>query len=109
MSSVFRPDPAEFDRCVTQLCFKIESIAARAGVSEADCTDLEGTLAAMPPLVRERTVMMLEGLQIQTEFQDPAMAFAARYMLKLAEDIWEENPHAMVHAAPHAPALRKRG
>ncbi|HEY7383874.1 MAG TPA: hypothetical protein VH743_09415 [Beijerinckiaceae bacterium] len=109
MSSIFCPDPAEFNRCVSQLCFKIESVATRAGVSEADCTDLEGTLAAMPPLVRERTEMMLNSIQIQTEYKDPTMSFAARYVLKLAADIWEENPHAMVHGTSQAAALRKRG
>ena len=109
MSERFRPDPTDFQRCVSHLCVRIETVAARAGVSEADCTDLEGTLAAMPPLVRERTRLMLNGMQIQSEYKDPAMSFAARYVLVLAEDIWEENPHSMVHATSHPPALRKRG
>ena len=109
MSSIFRPDPAEFDRCVSHLCCRIETLAERAGVSEADCTDLEGTLAAMPPLVRDRTKLMLDGIQIHTEYKDPAMSFAARYVLNLAEDIWAESPHPTVHAASSSPTLRKRG
>jgi hypothetical protein len=72
-------------------------VALREGVSDADCKDLEGTLSAMPPLVRDRIKLMLNGIQIQTEYDDPAMGFAARYVLRLAEDIWDSNPHPMTH------------
>jgi hypothetical protein len=107
--SDFRLDPAEFDRCVSHLCFKVEAMALREGVSDADCTDLEGTLAAMPPLLRERAELMLNGIQIQTEFKHPAMSFAARYVLRLAQTLWEDNPHPLVHSALSSSAVAKRG
>jgi hypothetical protein len=98
MSERFRPDPAAFERCVGHLCVKIETIALRAGLSDADCSDLEGTLAAMPPLVRDRIKLMLDGIEIQTEYDDPIMALAARYVLRLAENVWEANPHPLTHS-----------
>jgi hypothetical protein len=98
MPKRFRPDPAEFDRCVTFLCMKIETLAIRSEMPDTDCTDLEGTLAAMPPLVRDRVKLMLDGTEIQTEYDDPVMAFAARYILKLAQGIWQENPHPVTHS-----------
>jgi hypothetical protein len=109
MSSSFRPDPAEFERCVSRLCIKIEKVAIREGVSDADCSDLEGTLAAMPPLVRDRVKMMLHGIHIQAEYKDPAMSFAARYVLRLAEDMWDENPHPLTHPTSLPPLRRKQG
>ena len=107
MANGFRPDPAEFERCVSQLCIRIETVAMREGLSHADCGDLELTLAAMPPLVRERVRLMLDGIQIQTEFEDPSMAFAARYLLRLAENIWEQNAHPLTHAAPSRRTILK--
>lgn len=99
MAQLFRPEPAEFERCVNFLCTKIETVAARSGLSDGDCGDLEGTLAAMPPLVRDRVRLMLDGIDIQTEYSEPTMAFAARYILKLAQDIWQENPHPVTHSS----------
>ena len=99
MSQSFRPDPAEFERCVSFLCTKIETIAMRSGMSDADCADLEGTLASMPPVVRERTKLMLDGVGIATEYDEPTVAFAARYLLRLAQTIWEETPHPVTHGA----------
>jgi hypothetical protein len=49
MPSRLYPEPAEFDRCVQHLCAKIEAVALRSGLADADCKDLEGTLAALPP------------------------------------------------------------
>jgi hypothetical protein len=108
MSNGFRPDLAEFGRCVGQLCIRVETIAMREGLSHADCSDLEGMLAAMPPLVRERVSLMLDGIHIQTEFEEPPIAFAARYLLRLAESIWEQNPHPMTHSDPSPRGSSKR-
>lgn len=109
MSQRFRPDPAEFERCVTFLCVKIEGVALRAGASDADCTDLEGTLTAMPPLLRDRARLMLRGIEIQTEYDEPVMALAARYVLRLAEDVWEANPHPLPRAAAPPRFLARSG
>jgi hypothetical protein len=108
MSTRFRPDPAEFERCVSQLCIRIETIAMREGLSHADCGDLERTFSAMPPLVRERVKLMLDGIHIQTEFEQPPMAFAARYLLRLADNIWEQNPHPLTHSAGSRQTILKR-
>ena len=81
------------------LCTKIETVALRSGASDADCADLEGTLASMSPLARERVQLMLDGIAIQTEYEDPVMAFAARYILRLANDIWQANPHPTTHSS----------
>lgn len=89
MTQQFKPDPVEFERCVSLLCAKIQAIATRSGVSDGDCADLEGTLAAVPPMVRDRVKLMLNGIEIQTEFDEPVMAFAARYIHRLAQDIWQ--------------------
>ena len=108
MSKRFRPDPAEFQRCVSFLCLKIETVAIRSEMPDADCTDLEGTLAAMPPLVRDRVKLKLNGIEIQTEYDEPVMSYAARYILRLAQGIWEENPHPMTHSASVSPPLSRR-
>jgi hypothetical protein len=99
MSERFRPDPDHFQQSVALLCTKIETVALRAGISDLDCKDLERSLAAMPPTVRDRVKLMLNGIEIQTEYNDPTMAFAARYLLRLAHCIWEENPHPVTHDA----------
>ena len=93
MSERFRPDPDEFDRARHLLCTKIEAVAKRSGMPEMDCEDLERSLAAMGPTVRQRVKLMLDGIAIQTEYDDRTMAFTARYLLKLAHGFWEENPH----------------
>ena len=87
---------------------KIETVAMRSGASDADCADLEGTLAAMPPLSRERVQLMLDGVAIQTEYEDPVMAFAARYILRLAHDIWQANPHPTTHSPSRPPQASRR-
>ena len=79
----------------------------RSGVTDADGTDLEGTLAALPPLVRDRVKLMLNGIEIQSEYDEPTMAFAARYILRLAHDIWQANPHPMTHAPSARQPLRR--
>jgi hypothetical protein len=109
MSQRFRPDPAEFERCVSHLCIKLETIAVRAGVPGADCSDLEGMLAAMPPLVRDRAKLMLEGIEIHTEYDEPVMALAARYVVRLAQDVWAANPHPLTHTPAAPRSLRRTG
>ena len=42
----------EFERCVDLLTRKLEETAARAGVPDSECTDLEATLVALPPMRR---------------------------------------------------------
>jgi hypothetical protein len=108
MADRFRPDPNAFDGCVRQLCRKIEAVALRSGMSDPDCGDLEGTLAAMPETVRDRTRLMLNGIDIRAEYDDPTMAFAARYILSLAKDIWQVNPHPLTHSQIRSPFVSKR-
>lgn len=60
-------------------------------------------LAEMPPLIRDRVRLMLEGIAIQTEFDDPVMTLAARYVLRLAQTMWDTNPHPLVRT----PALQR--
>jgi hypothetical protein len=98
MSERFRPDPDQFQQSVDLLCTKIQTVAVRAGMSEVDCEDLERSLAAMPPVVRDRVKLMLNGIEIQTEYDDPTMCFAARYLLRLAQNIWGQSLHPVTHA-----------
>jgi hypothetical protein len=97
MPERFRPDPDEYEACVRLLCTKIETIALRSGAMVGDCSDLDGMLAAMPPEIRGRTALMLNAADIQAEYNDPTMALAARYLLRLARGIWDENPHPITH------------
>ena len=109
MSQRFRLDPAAFERCVSHLCIKIEPVALRAGVPGADCSDLEGMLAEMPPLTRARVKLMLEGIEIHTEYDEPVMALAARYVLRLAQDVWAARPHPLTHTSAALRSLRRAG
>ena len=108
MSERFQPNPKEFQRSVSLLCTKIQTVAMRCGVSGVECSDLEGSLAVMERTVRDRVKLMLEGIRIQTEFSDYTMSFAARYLLSLAHSIWEENPHPATHL-PSASGSLARG
>ena len=107
MPDRFRPDPDEFQDAVSLLCSKIETVAIRSGMSDMDCKDLERSLAAMAPTVRDRVKLMLNGIEIRTEYDDPTMAFAARYLLRLAQTIWEENLHPLTHSA-HVPRVHRQ-
>ena len=79
---------------------------------DVDCEEIEQSLAAMPPVVRDRVKLMLNGVEIQTEYDDPTMSFAARYILKLAQAMREQNPHPVTYE-PHrwetepSPAMRR--
>jgi hypothetical protein len=97
----FRPEPAEFRRNVELLARKLDNIAAGAGVPESECTDLESTLAALPPFARGRVAVLLQGIHVQAEEDNPAMAMAAHYVLALAQEVWD--------ASPAAPAARPSG
>jgi hypothetical protein len=107
MTSRLRPEPADFERCQNFLCKKVEAVALREGASDGDCADLDLLFAAMPPMVRDRVKMMLEGIEIQTEFDEPVMAFAARYLLTLAKDVWEANPHPLSHSSAEVTTRRR--
>jgi hypothetical protein len=107
MMSRVRPEPADFERCQNFLCKKIEAVALREGASDGDCADVDAMFAAMPPMVRDRVKMMLEGIEIQTEFDEPVMAFASRYLLTLAKDIWEAKPHPLSHSPTDATTRRR--
>ena len=82
----------EFDKCVDLLTRKIEDLAAKAGVPDAVCIDLQSTLGALPQHCREHVSIMLQGIAVQAEYESPTMAFAARYVLNLAREIWETAP-----------------
>ena len=93
-------DRSEFSLCVTLLTRKLQDIATRTGVPDFVCTDLESTLAALPLFHRKQAAALLERIAAQAEREFPTMAFAARYALKLASEVW--------HVAP-APILALAG
>jgi hypothetical protein len=99
MSQRFGPDPDQFQQSVDLLCAKIQTVAVRSGIADVECEHLERSLAAMPPTVRERVRLMLNGIEIQTEYNAPTASFAAKYLLRLAQTIWDENPHPVTHSA----------
>ena len=88
MPKQFRADPAEFARCVDYLCTRIATIAVRHGVDHVDCSNLEEMLAALPLQARPPASAMLNDVALKTESEDPAMAFAARYLTQLAQNVW---------------------
>ena len=92
MSERFRPDPTDFQRCVSYLCLKLETIARSNDVLDIECPDLEGLLASIPPRARDRVLAMLNDVAVQAEHTDPAMIFAVRYATRLAEDVWRASP-----------------
>ncbi len=103
MNEQFRPNPVQFQRDVDALCRKIEAIAARAGVADTDCADLRDLMAGLPLTARNRVTLMLDAAHMQSEYDDPTLALASRYLLKLAQAIWEAKaePH---HATPPSSA-----
>ena len=103
----FRADPDEFQSAVDLLCKKIQIIAVRSGMLQVDCDDLQRSLALMEPIVRHRVQLMLDGVTIHTEYTDHTTCFAARYLLGLAQAIWQENPHPVTHP-DHVDAADRR-
>src|SRR5215218_2706929 len=97
--------PREFERCVDLLTRKLEETAARAGVPDSECTDLEATLVALPPVARSRAEALLNGIQLQAADDFPAMAFAAKYVVKLAPPALGER--ASEHGGPGASRGRR--
>jgi hypothetical protein len=87
--------PREFSRCLEFLRLKIEEAAARVGVPDAEMTDLEATLAALPPVGRSHVRALMNAMQLEAAEKFPTMAFAAKYVLTLAEDIWENQPFSI--------------
>lgn len=81
--------PRDFHRCVELLTHKLAEIAARSGAREEECQSLESILAVLPPMSRQRASVVLNGIQVQSDEEYPAMAVAARYVLRLAEEIWD--------------------
>ena len=53
---------------------------------------LEGMLAAVPLPARVQVLAMLNDVGIKTEYDDPSMAFAARYLTSLAHEVWRKEP-----------------
>jgi hypothetical protein len=94
MFSDLRVDPTEFKRCVGVLSRKLDEVALRAGVPDSEWTDLESTLASLPPFSRDRVAVMLQGIHVQAQNEFPAMAFAANYVLRLAHEVWGEPTHS---------------
>jgi hypothetical protein len=84
--------PEEFDRCVEIL----------TRLPESELETIESTLAALPPFSRDRAAIMLEGIGVQAEEAFPAMAFAARYVLRLAREVWDVGPLPAPPTATHA-------
>lgn len=101
MSSIYIY-PREFHRCVELLTHKLAEIATRAGVREDECQTLESILAVLPPASRQRAAVVLNGIQVQSDEEYPTMVVAARYVLRLAEEVWEGSalPVAALDAAP---------
>lgn len=81
--------PRDFHRCVELLTHKLAEIAMRSGAREEECQSLESILTVLPPTSRQRASVVLNGIQVQSDEEYPVMAVAARYVLKLAEEIWE--------------------
>jgi len=81
---------------------QLEEIATRAGLPESELETLESTLAALPPFSRDRASIMLERIGVQAEEAFPAMAFAARYVLRLAREIWDVGLLPAPPTATHA-------
>jgi hypothetical protein len=84
--------PREFSRCLEFLRLKIEEAAARVDVPDSEMTDLDATLAALPPAGRSHVRALMNAMQLEAAEKFPTMAFAAGYVLTLAEDIWENQP-----------------
>ena len=69
---------------------KIDEVADRAGVSSSARLDLETCLAALPWKDRRHLALVLESVRVHAN--SPALQDAVRLMLKLAADVWAEEP-----------------
>jgi hypothetical protein len=84
-------------------------------MSDVDCEELEQSLAAMPPVVRERVKLMLNGVEIQTEYDirrwrsrpntcsgwRTAFGTRTRTLLPIRHTVRTNNPAAASLAASH--------
>jgi hypothetical protein len=80
---------------VRYLCIltsKIDEVAERAGVLPAARLDLETCLAALPWRARRHLTLVLESVRVHAN--SPALQNAVQLMLKLAGEIWAEEPYA---------------
>jgi hypothetical protein len=71
---------------------KLEHAATKAGVDDSELDTLESTLTALPQVARSHTQALLNGIQLQAADDFPAMAFVAKYVLTLAQEIWDSEP-----------------
>jgi hypothetical protein len=94
MPSSFSTDAAEFRRNVAFLTRQLETIAVRAGVPDGDCADPQSLFAALPLSARDEAVDLLDHIQLKASDADLGVAFAARYLLRLARDVWGDWPAA---------------
>jgi len=94
--------PREFVWCLELLTRRLSETAARAGVNDSECTDLEAILAALPLVARFNAEGYLKSLQLQACDDFPAMAFAAKYVRKLANEIWFCSPGSVTLMATAA-------
>lgn len=81
-----------------QLAAKIDEIAERAGVAARDRLTLETTLTALPWPERRRVGLVLEGVRVQAVSED--LRTAVDRMLKLAGDVWANEPPPNEHDTP---------
>jgi hypothetical protein len=100
MLSSYSTDAAEFRRNVAFLTRQLEGVAVRAGVPDGDCADAQSLLAALPLSARDDAVDLLDRIQLKASDADLGVAFAARYLLRLARDVWSDWPAPTPSPAP---------
>ena len=69
---------------------KLDEVAERAGVAPSERLDLESCLAALPWRERRRLALLLESVRVHAT--TPGLQDAVRLMLRLAADVWAEEP-----------------
>lgn len=96
-----RPAPADIANSISVLHLRLDALAQEAGVASEQCIDLECTLAAVPLFLRRRITVLLQAVQLNAELNgNPAMVFAAGYVLALAQDVWTANHNRTSHDVP---------
>ena len=84
-----RVEPAEFQKGVALMCYRVEALAGHGGLPAAEYFDVQGVLSALPPFSRGRASVMLEAIALQSFDESPVTAFAARYVRAMAHDVWD--------------------
>ena len=82
--------PSTMSYHLSVLNTKIEEVAERTGVAPSDRLDLEACLAALPWRGRRHLTLILESVRVHADA--PALQEAVRLLLKMAAQIWAENP-----------------